>query len=1089
MRWPWKFDASFGQSPFDVDAKPDSFARRIIWLITALVLLSGLAVASSLYYFRDETLVSGEKLMQSLVQVIEEQTSRTFQTVDQRLQLAGSLLQALDAEKKLTGDSARTLLREQLQGLPFLRAIWVLDLQGRIIYDSDVGNAGLSLADREYFRIYQQTPATEFHLSAPVRSRSTGNWLVSASRPLRGPGKSVTGVMVAAVEPPYFEALWRGIDLGPSGAIALFRRDCVLMMRSPAEEASKGKTFPALPLFTQHLPKSPFGIFPDPSPIDGLQRINAYRSLSSYPDLVVVVGSLYDEILGPWKRFATLAALIWLAAAATVTLLSIQLYWYARQRQRTELQFRQLAQAMPQIVFISDAKGMIRFFNDQWQEVTGCPTDAGLGTGWTELIHPDERKAALEKMSAMRLSESVIEHEHRLRCRDGVYRWRLVRAAPNRDSSGKLVSWYGTSTDVDALKQAEARLTAQADLLAMAGRLSHVGGWQVDLASQHIVWSDEAAAILDLPPGESPTLDSILGMCTPISREITAQAVGGCLADGTPFDVEVEMLTPTGRHIWVRSMGQAVRDGNGLITGMQGAQQDVTTRVQTERTLQGYLRTLQRAADAALAITQHQQLDAVAREVADQTRIIIGANRAVLELAGDADGAHGVKVVSLQDQGPQTPVAPGQAGDNTLEVSLTGRDGVTIGTLQLYNKHGGPFAPQDVYVAKELAQLGSIAIDNVRLLAEIRELNTGLEEKVAQRTRELAHQEALFRTLAKQAPQPIWTVDPRGCATYFSKAWYGLFGGSPPDWHGMGWLALVHPDDEPGMSKNWVRACQTLSLFSGIRRLKAHDGSWHSMSYQASPVFNEAGEVDFWVGLDVDVTETKAIKDALRLSNAELEAFSYSVSHDLRSPLTTVDGFSHLLRKALNGHEGAKVKHYMDRIQQGVARMGQLIEGLLSLAQVTRVELRRAPVDLSAMAHDILERRQATDRKRVVRYDVEPGMTVEGDSRLISSVMENLLANAWKFSAKQPEARISVGRVAPGGAFFVRDNGAGFDMAYADKLFGTFQRLHDAADYAGTGIGLATVSRIIARHSGQIWADSAPNAGATFYFTLPTSDA
>jgi light-regulated signal transduction histidine kinase (bacteriophytochrome) len=273
----------------------------------------------------------------------------------------------------------------------------------------------------------------------------------------------------------------------------------------------------------------------------------------------------------------------------------------------------------------------------------------------------------------------------------------------------------------------------------------------------------------------------------------------------------------------------------------------------------------------------------------------------------------------------------------------------------------------------------------------------------------------------------------------------------------------------------------------------AKDGSSHTMSYRASPVLDEQGRVAFWVGIDADITEVKAIEAALRLSNQELEAFSYSVSHDLRSPLNTVDGFSRLLAKQLKGRldgsAGEKVAHYLTRIQAGVGQMGQLIEDLLSLAQVSRASLaNKETVDLSALARNITDEWQARhpDRKAVV--NIEKGLRAHGDSRLVRVVMENLLGNAWKFSAQQPVAEITVGRQLDAAGlpeFFVRDNGAGFDMAYADKLFVPFQRLHAAAEFPGTGIGLATVSRVIKRHGGRLWTQSAPGKGATFFFTLP----
>ncbi|MDP1565905.1 MAG: PAS domain S-box protein, partial [Polaromonas sp.] len=420
-----------------------------------------------------------------------------------------------------------------------------------------------------------------------------------------------------------------------------------------------------------------------------------------------------------------------------------------------------------------------------------------------------------------------------------------------------------------------------------------------------------------------------------------------------------------------------------------------------------------------------------------------------------------------------------------LAAPLTGRDGANIGLLQLSDKLEGDFTQQDEYIATELAELAQIAIDNVKLLAQVQELNTGLEEKIALRTRELAQQEALFRALAEQAPYPIWTIDTYGNATFASRAWYEIFGGSPPDWMGTAWLALVHPDDHAEMNSIWRLARQNRAPYSSVRRLRAKDGSYRSMSHRVSPVLNDVGEVMFWVGIDVDMTETMAIETALRHSNAELEAFSYSVSHDLRSPLNTIDGFNRLLSKELGPSQNERIQHYLARIHSSVGQMGQLIEGLLSLAHVTRQDLRYQSVDLSAVSREVLDSLRTHAPARHVTTVVAPGLAANGDMRLLRSVMENLLGNAWKFSERREHAEIEVGWSAEQSAFFVRDNGAGFDMAYAAKLFGTFERLHGVTEFAGTGIGLATVSRVIVRHGGRIWAQAAPDQGATFFFTLP----
>lgn len=240
--------------------------------------------------------------------------------------------------------------------------------------------------------------------------------------------------------------------------------------------------------------------------------------------------------------------------------------------------------------------------------------------------------------------------------------------------------------------------------------------------------------------------------------------------------------------------------------------------------------------------------------------------------------------------------------------------------------------------------------------------------------------------------------------------------------------------------------------------------------------------------LNAELEQRVAARTAeLETANQELESFSYSVSHDLRSPLRGIDGFSRTLAEDYAGQLDERGQNYLQRIRAATRHMSQLIDDLLELARLTRSEMHRAPLDLSALAGNVATELQQAQPERAVEFSIAPGLTASADPHLLRVVLVNLLGNAWKFTSKQPRARIEVGSVAHEGttAFFVRDDGAGFDMAYAGKLFGPFQRLHGQQEFEGTGIGLATVQRIIHRHGGRVWAEGQPGRGATFYFTLP----
>lgn len=1058
------------------------------------------------------------------------------------------LLAIVNARGLRNGEAAdcsrylRTLTRQ----FPVYANLGFIGLDGYISCVSERENLSVFVGDRDYFR--QTLARRSFTLTGYKMGRLQGKPVIIFTLPVMDSQGHISAIAFAAVD---LNEISREVDAIPvpqGSRVTLMDRDAIVLALNPPHPVLLGKPV-RLPLLQQAVKSMRTGVG-ETLDSEGEPRIFSFLPAGKASDAAffVSVSASRDAVLAPAREqlarelgvlalMALLgAALAWRVSGSAIVAPAQALVAATRQLRQGRLDVRlslgapddadefsrigagfnlmaeslqqqrqaleaELARSQAVQEKLHDAQrvgcigywqmalsGQQMWCSDEVYELLGIASDSFDGTvdGFSQWIHPADRGAFKAGCAAAIQATLPLEREFRILTEAGEVRWMYLFGRVHGGAQAvPLTHRAGVIQDISRRKLAEQALIDSEQRYAALFESAPVPMWLHDMDSSRFLTVNQMALE---HYGYSAQEFRVMTLF-----DIVSESQRPCLRQ------QVAAGMPAGRHVWehrrkdgsvfpVEVVSHLVRYGGRVVRF--AVVLDISAQRKAESAVQDYLFTLQRAADAAQAITWHQTLEGTMQEVAEQARGVIGAHQAVVRLRPGGSQEAQLQAVSRSEKYSQClPVLSDGCGlGGWLAVPLTGRDGQNIGLLQLSDKYQGNFTQQDEYVAIEMAHLAATALDNTRLLEEVSRLNADLEQKVVERTAELARQEALFRALAEQAPQTIWTASPEGKATYGNRAWFELMGGEQKNWSGYQWLAAVHPEDVPGIKASWKAASVSLQPYSGTRRFLARDGCFHTMAYRVSPVLDAQGKLAFWVGIDADITEIKATEAALRLSNQELEAFSYSVSHDLRSPLNTVDGFSRLLAKQLGGTANDKVQHYLARIQAGVAQMGQLIEDLLLLSQMTRAQLRSEPLDLTRVALGSLAEWRSRQPERQVSVSVHTDLRAFGDGRLVRLALENLLANAWKFTSQQLRAEISVGQqidAAGQPVFFVRDNGAGFDMAYADKLFLPFQRLHAASEFPGTGIGLAIVSRVIERHGGRLWAESVPGSGATFFFTLP----
>ena len=576
-----------------------SLRRQFLSIIAGVVVVSGVVLALILVSLRDQAIRSGEGLTASFAHVIAEQTNSTLQTIDQHLQLTATRIAPLMAGDRDEG-AARRLLEEQIRELPYVRALSVADAQGRIVYSTAGEAANQTVIDRAYFQIHLKEPSTRFHVGSPVLGRVSGAWLISATWAMRSNGGDLVGVLIAAVEPAYFDQVWREVDVGEGGSIALFRRDGVLMMRSPFDEQAMGRSFRDRPLFQEELKTKREGAFNDTSPIDGVVRMLAYRTLAGTPDLLVVVGRSYRQVLAPWRQFASITIGVWGLAVGVIALLAFFLERAGVEQLKTVASGQEMAQ---RLTLATEASSIgvwdWDLVADRWYAtptyftMLGYEADQGirLRKEWLDNLHPDDREIVAANIQAALAGADVpYRHDARVLHADGSYRWvSVIGRVLERDAAGKPSRLLGVMMDITESKRANEALQRQQAELRVLFDLMPAMIWFKDTENRILRINQRAASAAGL------SVDEIEGRP---SREIYPRDAERFYADdlrvfqsGQPIlGLQEPLVDGDGRELWVQTDKVPYRDQGGRVIGIVVMARDITESKRSAQALESSLR-------------------------------------------------------------------------------------------------------------------------------------------------------------------------------------------------------------------------------------------------------------------------------------------------------------------------------------------------------------------------------------------------------------------------------------------------------------------------------------------------------------------
>ena len=738
----------------------------------------------------------------------------------------------------------------------------------------------------------------------------------------------------------------------------------------------------------------------------------------------------------------------------------------------SEERFRILTEAMPQIVWSADKAGAVDFYNKHTYEYAGVKKGDIEGWNWLAAIHPKDKDETVEKWKEAIKAGKLYRVEHRIRRKDGEYRWHLTRGVPVVDSSGLISRWIGTSADIHEQKTIEEILEKRVAHQTQEIRKANAYNRNLlEVSLDPLVTIGPDGKITDVNKAVEKVTgierNNLIG--TDFSSYFTKpeKAKAGYLkvfSEGKIKDYSLTVKHISGKTTDVLYNASTFKNEDGEIQGVFAAARDITARKKAEENIR-----IQ--ADRLYTVISTIQDGFL---VFDASGYILDVNEIYLNMTGYS--REEILKFSLHDI---------EAQESVDEINLHMKKVFQSGYDRFESKHkrkdGSTF---DVEISVSYRKMLNQFLLFVRDITQ-RKYNEMIIETERKR----------FSDVLEMLPAYVVLLTTDHHVRHSNRYFKELFGKG----YGKHCYEFIFGLNKP------CETCVIQKVLSNKRYLQREWTGPDNRSYYIYDFpFTDSDGNELVLELGIDITKQKQAEHAVRklneelekrvqqrtaellLANQELEAFSYSVSHDLRTPLSSIDGFAKIIHRDLSSSFDDEYKDYLKRIIDSSEKMSNLITGLLNLSRISRTELNLTEVRLDIIANEIINRLIKSDQSRKINYIIQPDIIINADLNLFSIVMENLINNAWKFTRYTGEAEIQIGTTNIDGesVYFVRDNGEGFDMKYAGKLFNPFQRLHDSKKFEGNGIGLATIKRIIDKHQGKIWVESEINKGTIFYFTI-----